>query len=74
MSELTSIQLKKSLVRELKKMKAPSQTYDALLREMCKVFKKVKGEDSFLMRIQQEKMREIWDNKYDEVWDHVQVR
>ena len=71
---MTSIQVKKSLVKELKKVKADSQTYDDLLREMCKIFKKVKGKDSFLMRIQQEKMREIWDNKYDEVWDHVQVR
>ncbi len=25
--------------------------------------------DEFLLKIQQEKMKEIWDNKYDEAWE-----
>ncbi len=25
----------------------------------------------FVMEAQREKMKEIWDNEYDKVWDHV---
>jgi len=27
--------------------------------------------DEFLHKIQQEKMRELWDNKEDEVWENA---
>lgn len=34
--------------------------------------KKVKNQyDGFLHKIQQEKMRELWDNEHDEVWEYV---
>ena len=41
---------------------------------MIKIFLNVKKRnqyDEFLHKIQQEKMKELWDNKADEVWDNV---
>ena len=41
---------------------------------MIDIFIKVKKSnqyDEFLHKIQQEKMKEIWDNKDDEAWENV---
>lgn len=52
----------------------PRQTYDELLRKMARIFIKVKENnqyDEFLHKIQKEKMKELWENKEDEVWENV---
>lgn len=75
MSQATTIQLEKSLVRELKDIKEyPEQTYSSLIESMIGIFKKVKERDQydkFLHQIQQQKMRELWGNKEDEAWERV---
>ena len=75
MSNVTTIQLEKELVDELKKIKEyPEQTYNSLIERMIKVFestKKANQYDKFLHKIQQLKMKELWDNKKDEVWENV---
>lgn len=41
---------------------------------MVKVFQSVKKRnqyDAFLHKIQQTKMKELWDNKEDEAWENV---
>ena len=72
---VTTIQLKKPLVNLLKEVREyPRQTYNELIYDMIKVFKDVKKKnqyDEFLHKIQQAKMRELWDNKEDEVWEHA---
>jgi len=69
----TTIQLDKSLVNSLKEVKEyPRQTYNELLKNMVKVFQNVKKRnqyDEFLHKIQQAKMKELWNNKEDEVWE-----
>ncbi|MBI4214754.1 hypothetical protein HY546_02055 [archaeon] len=71
MSGVTTIQLEKRVVKELKEAREyPEQTYNTLIERMVMIFKKVKEReyfDPFLYRMQQFKMKEIWDNKYDEV-------
>lgn len=71
----TTIQLDTSIVEELKENKEyPRQTYNELIQNMLKLFKQAKKKnqyDAFLHRIQQAKMRELWDNKEDEAWDRV---
>ncbi len=71
----TTIQLDKSLVNLLKEVKEyPRQTYNELIKQMTEVFKsakRVNQYDEFLHKIQQAKMRELWDNKKDEVWENV---
>lgn len=75
MASVTTIQVPKKVLNELKSIKEyPKQPYSELLAKMVKVFKEAKKTsqyDEFLHRIQQYKMKELWDNKYDEVWDHV---
>ena len=69
----TTIQLDKKLVESLKSIREyPRQTYNDLIKNMIHVFQSVKMNnqyDEFLHRIQQPKMKELWDNKEDEEWD-----
>lgn len=75
MSGVTTIQLEKSVVESLKNAREyPEQTYNSLLKKMINVFESMKQNnqyDKFLHQIQQQKMKELWDNKYDEAWEHV---
>lgn len=71
----TTIQLDKSIVESLKNSKEyPRQTYNELLMKMIKVFTSVKKKnqyDEFLHKVQQPLMKELWDNKEDEIWENV---
>lgn len=71
----TTIQLDKTLVKSLKEAREhPRQTYNELIKEMVEVFKTIKKRnqyDEFLHKIQQAKMRELWDNKEDEAWENA---
>jgi len=70
----TTIQIDKSLVDSLKAVREyPRQTYNELINNMIKVFQSVKKRnqyDEFLHKIQQAKMKELWDNKEDEAWEN----
>jgi len=73
MNDPTTIQLDKSVVESLKKIREyPRQTYNELITNMIKLFKIVKDRnqyDEFLHKIQQPKMKELWDNEEDEAWE-----
>lgn len=75
MSEQTTIQLDKEVLSLLKQAKEyPRQTYNELLQKMVTIFKTIKKRnqyDEFLHKIQQPKMKELWDNKDDEAWERV---
>jgi predicted CopG family antitoxin len=71
--EVTTIQLSKEVLMELKGVKKyPRQSYSELISEMVEIVNKTKRNnqyDEFLHNIQQRKMKELWDNKEDEVWE-----
>ncbi len=73
MSNITTIQLPKEVLSELKSVKKyPRQSYAELISEMVDTFKQTKRKnqyDEFLHSIQQRKMKELWDNKEDEAWE-----
>ena len=73
MSDITTVQLNKSVVESLKKTREyPRQTYNELILRMMEIFKNVKKRnqyDEFLHKIQQPKMKELWDDKEDEAWE-----
>ena len=75
MSRNTTIQLDKRVIKELKEVKEyPEQTYNTLIQKMVESFKKAKERDQydkFLHEIQKKKMKELWDNKEDEAWEHA---
>ena len=72
MKEATTIQLNKSVVKELKNIKKyPRETYNETISGLIKLAKESKKRtqyDEFLHRIQQAKMKELWDNPEDECW------
>ena len=75
MQSVSTIQLSKKVIENLKKAKEyPRQTYDELIDHMSKLFIEIKKRnqyDEFLHKIQQQKMKELWDNKEDEAWEHA---
>ena len=70
--EATTIQLKKSVVKELKAIKKyQRETYNETILNLIKTAKDAKKRrqyDEFLHKIQQAKMKELWDNDEDEAW------
>lgn len=75
MAEVTTIQLSKEIINELKKVKEyPRQTYEEIIGKMISLFRRTKERnqyDEFLHKIQQSKMKELWDNKEDEAWENA---
>jgi hypothetical protein len=75
MSYESTILLDKRVIALLKKVKEnPRQTYNELIEKMALVFmalRKRNQYDEFLHTIQQPKMQELWDNSFDEAWEHA---
>lgn len=75
MAGVTTIQLDKSVVKSLKDVRMyPRQTYNEIIKALVESYKATKSRnqyDEFLHKIQQPKMRELWDNKEDEAWENV---
>jgi len=71
----TTIQIKKSLVKELKNIrKYPRETYNETISNLIKTAKESKKRrhyDEFLHKIQQAKMKELWDNEEDEASENA---
>jgi len=68
---VTTIQLKKSVVEQLKSIrKHPRETYNETVSNLIKNAKEssTRQYDQFLHSIQQQKMRELWGNEEDEAW------
>jgi hypothetical protein len=75
MGEESTILIDKKVIELLKNAKDhPKQTYNELLEKMAKIFITLKERnqyDEFLHKIQQPKMKELWDNKEDKIWDEI---
>ncbi|MDI9644729.1 MAG: hypothetical protein QFX35_05870 [Candidatus Verstraetearchaeota archaeon] len=73
--EVTTIQLKKSVVKELKSLKRyPRETYNETISNLIRLAKEPRPKtqyDEFLHKVQRNKMRELWDNAEDEAWEHA---
>ena len=69
MNDVTTIQLKKSVVKELKGIrKYPRETYNEIISDLIENSKKRTPYDEFIHKIQQTKMKQLWDNEEDEAW------
>jgi hypothetical protein len=73
--EESTILLNKKVIEMLKSAKEhPKQSYNELLEKMAKIILKLKERnqyDEFLHKIQQPKMKELWDNREDEIWEEI---
>ena len=72
---MTTVQIEENLLQTLKGLKEyPRQTYNELIKRMSEVFRNVKKKnqyDEFLHKIQQAKMKELWDNREDGAWENA---
>lgn len=75
MNNQSPILLENNVIELLRKARDhPKQTYNELLKKMAILFIKIKEKnqyDELLYEIQQEKMKELWDNKEDEDWENA---
>lgn len=75
MTDKSTILLRKATINLLKQAKThPRQSYDELIETMSKMYMELRKHnqyDEFLHKIQQPKMKELWDNEEDEVWERV---
>ena len=75
MNDATTIQLDRSVVKSLKGVREyPRQTYNEIIAKLVEYYKAAKKRnqyDEFLHKIQQPKMKELWDNRDDEAWENV---
>ena len=77
MAEESTILLDKKVIEKLKEVKEyPRQTYNEITEKMTMLFialknKKSANYDRFLYEIQKTKMKELWDNEYDEIWEKI---
>jgi hypothetical protein len=73
--EGSTILLNKNVISMLKKAKDnPRQTYNEVILKMAKIILMLKERnqyDEFLHKIQQPKMKELWNNKEDNFWDGI---
>jgi S-adenosylmethionine:diacylglycerol 3-amino-3-carboxypropyl transferase len=73
--EVTTIQLKKSVVKKLKAIRRyPRETYNETISNLIKMAKHSRTQmqyDEFIHSIQQAKMKELWDNEEDEAWENA---
>jgi len=74
-NEVTTIQIDRLVINALKEEREyPRQTYNELIKKMIDMFRGMKKKnqyDEFLHKIQQSKMKELWDNKEDEAWENA---
>lgn len=77
MADESTILLNKETISLLKQAKESSrQTYNELLEKMARLFLSVQRSkessyDQFIHEVQKKKMKELWDNEYDEVWETI---
>jgi hypothetical protein len=77
MADESTILLSKDTIELLKRAKeTPRQTYNELLTKAITLYIKSKQDkssnyDKFLHEIQKKKMKELWDNEYDEAWEKI---
>ena len=70
--EVTTIQLNKSVVNALKRIKKyPRETYNEIILDLIAMAKEEREFNKFVQEAQKAKMKELWDNEYDEVWKYA---
>jgi len=75
MLKTTTVQVTREVIDSLNEVKEyPRETYNETIIRIITIYKKIRAKnqyDEFLHKIQQQKMKELWDNKEDEDWEHV---
>lgn len=68
--EMTTVQLKKTVVKELKnKKRYPRETYNEVILSLIKAADSMTEYDELLHKAQQAKMKELWDEGDYKKWE-----
>jgi predicted CopG family antitoxin len=69
--DVTTIQLNKSVVRALKRIKKyPRETYSEVILDLIKTSEEIKELDKFVQEAQKTKMEELWGEGDYTVWEN----
>ncbi len=73
MSNFTTVRIDVDVLEALSRFKKHQrESYNEVISELVDFARQSdKYRDTFLSQIQKVKMKELWDNKEDEVWEHV---
>jgi predicted nucleic-acid-binding protein len=70
--EITTIQLNKSVVRALKRIKKyPRETYNEIILSLIKNTQETKELDTFIQKAQKAKMKELWEEGNYTAWENA---
>ena len=70
--EVTTIQLRKSVVKALKQIKKyPQETYSEIILDLIESAREMKEFDKFVQEAQKTKMRELWGEGDYSAWEHA---
>ena len=70
MSDVTTVQLNKSVVKALKNIKKyPRETYNEVITDLIKTAENMTEYDEFLHKAQQTKMKELWGGGNYKAWE-----
>jgi hypothetical protein len=70
MSDVTTVQLDKSVVKALKNIKKyPRETYNEVITDLIKIAENMTEYDALLHKAQQAKMKELWGEGDYKAWE-----
>lgn len=70
--EITTIQLKKSVVNALKRIKKyPRETYNETILGLIRDAQETEELDTFVQKVQESKMKELWGQGDYSGWENV---
>ena len=70
MSDITTVQLNKSVLKALKNIKKyPRETYNEVIIDLIKTAENMTEYDEFLHKAQQAKMKELWGEGDYKAWE-----
>ena len=71
-SEVTTIQLDKSVVEALKKVKRyPRETYSETILNLIRYAEETKELEAFVQKAQEERMKQLWEKGDYSGWEHA---
>jgi predicted CopG family antitoxin len=71
-SEITTIQIKRSVLNELKRVKRyPRETYSETILNLIKNAEETKEFGIFVQKAQEERMKKLWEEGNYSGWEHA---
>ena len=71
-SEITTIQIERSVLNELKRVKRhPRETYSETILNLIKIVEETKEFGTFVQKAQEERMKKLWEEGDYSGWEHA---